>query len=117
GNFFVNGGPARAPDHDAPGRQLPDYGAAPGHLQGLVPAHLPAGPVAGAAEGLGEGFFGPYQDERVTPHVAGNQHRLPRLLIGRRGLRVVRREGPGRPLAVDAEPLPDTPSHFMSLDL
>ena len=45
----------------------------------------------------------PRQDVGPRPHVPGDEDRLPRLPVGLRQGRVSRREGPGRPLPVDAE--------------
>ena len=63
-----------------------------------------------------KGFFGPHQYERVPPHVPGDEHRLPGLPVGLGHLRVVRRKGPGRPLAMDTQ-LPGLALHRVGLDL
>ena len=75
-----------------------------------------SGAVAGAPEGLPIGPFRSRQDIRARPHVPGDEHRLPRLAIGRGKGGMARRKGARRPLPVDAES--DFPSrHGQRFDL
>ena len=83
-------------------------------LPRLGAAHDAAGAVAGAAKGFREGFFGANQHVRVTPHIPGYQYWLAGLPVSFRHLRMMRRKGPGRALAVDAE-LPGCAVHGVGL--
>src|SRR5262249_36868846 len=90
---------------DAAGLQFLVDAAAAGVLDRRRPAHGPARAVAGRAEGALHAARLADQHPPRPPHVAGDYDRLADLAVRRGALRVARREGPRRPLAVDPEAL------------
>src|SRR5262249_25517052 len=94
---------ALGPGDDALGLQLLVDLAAAGLGDGGGAAHGPAGAVAGGAERPLHAARLAHQHPAGPAHVAGDDDRLADLAVHRRHLRVVRREGPRRPLAVDPD--------------
>ena len=71
----------------------------------LVPRHRPPGPVADRAERLVHRPRFAHQEERVPPHVAGDDDGLADPAARRGHLGMARRKRAGRPLAMDAQHL------------
>src|SRR5688572_10637082 len=72
----------------------------------LLARHPAPRPVAGRAEGLLVSAGGADEDERVAPHVPGDDHRLADATVALGDLRMTRRVGARRALAVHADPQP-----------
>ena len=88
-----------------------------GELDGGRAAHHPPGAVAGRAERLRHAPRLAREDPAGRPHAAGDDHRLADRLIGAGDLGMTGREGPGRPLAMDADLLREAAADVVVLEL